>query len=186
MAGHDPFRHFRQALQQRDGVRQFVGLSGCEVESDGTPGAVGHHERPLCRSRHESGQALHGSLALLQIPLSAGARRLLMSADVGPVQEHHAEPDAALLNQRKKPLPDAEPCPADEGLRRHPPWTELGRKSTPLRPVLMAPKNCLHGPAKVRARNLRMRAAHFDQRFQIRPLLVAQHPSFSSSEKPAT
>ena len=49
-----------------------------------------------------------------------------MGADDGAVEEHHAECEAApLLHQPKQPLPDPEPGPADEGLRRLPPRAEL-------------------------------------------------------------
>ncbi len=41
--GDDPTRHTGQLVQERQGVRQFVGLSGCQGEGNGPSGAVGDH-----------------------------------------------------------------------------------------------------------------------------------------------
>src|SRR3954451_14159190 len=46
-----------------------------------------------------------------------------------------------LLGQEQQPLPDTQVGPADEGLRRAGPGTQLSRNGAPLGPVLMPPDN---------------------------------------------
>lgn len=72
-------------------------------------------------------------------------------------------------------LPHVQPCPAVEGLRRHPPWPQLRRDAPLLRSVPMPPRNRFDGAAKVMVLRFAVRPAFLDQRIQSFPFLVRQN-----------
>ena len=41
--GHDPARYARQTFQQANGLWQFMRLSRCQAEGNGTAGGIGDH-----------------------------------------------------------------------------------------------------------------------------------------------
>ena len=61
---------------------------------------------PSCRSRRASGRAPRGRRAPPASPLSGRTGGLLVRADAGPVEEGHAEGDAALLRHLQQELGD--------------------------------------------------------------------------------
>src|SRR5215207_1170586 len=138
---------------------------------------------PWCRSRRASGPAPHAHLDPCWWPLFFRARRLVVSSDVGAIDEGHAERDAALLGQEQQPLPDAQARPADEGLRRPPPGPKVSRNGPPLGAVLMPPEDSCERAPQILRRGLALGAALLDQRLQPPPLCVRQHRSSSPQEE---
>src|SRR5215208_2763891 len=98
-----------------------------------------------------------------------------MRPDAGAVQKRHPELDAPLLGQKQQPLPDAQVGPADEGLRRPRPGTQLSRNGAPLGPVLMPPDNGRNRAPQILGRGLALGPARLDQRLQLHPVRVRQH-----------
>jgi len=123
-----------------------------------------------------SGQALHAGPALLKIPLFGRASGLLVGPDGAAVEERHPQLDPlALLRPVQQALPNAMAAPTVEGLRRHPPWSQMRRNAAPLRAVVVPPDDRLDGAAKVGVLGLVGRAALLDQRCQLSPLSVCQN-----------
>src|SRR4051794_23135081 len=103
-----------------------------------------------------------------------------MGSDRGAIEKGHPQLDAAaLLRQLQQTLPDAMAAPADEGLRRHPPRSQIGRNAAPLRAVLVPPDDRLEGAAEVLVLRLVRRAALLDQRCQVSPLRIRQNAKTS-------
>jgi hypothetical protein len=65
----------------------------------------------------------------------------VVSTNVGPVDEGHAQRDTTLPNQLEQAPRDALFGPADEQLRGQPPQVEFGRHAAPLGAALMPPEN---------------------------------------------
>jgi hypothetical protein len=119
---------------------------------------------------------LHAGPAALKTPLFGGTSRLLMSSDGAAVEERHAQLDPlALLRPLQQTLPNAVTAPTVEGLRRHPPWSQMRRNAAPLRAVGVPPDDRLDGAAKVGVLRFVGRAALLDQRCQLSPLSVCQN-----------
>src|SRR5215217_6369105 len=76
---------------------------------------------------------------------------------------------ATLLRQPQHSLPGAQPRPAAEGLRRHPPRAQLGRDLAPLRATVVPPDDRLDGAAQVVRLRLVPRTARRDPRGQQLP-----------------
>src|SRR4051812_2479296 len=109
-------------------------------------------------------------------PLFGRTRGFLVRPDRAAVEERHAQRDAvALLRQLHQTLPYAMVAPADEGLRRHPPRSQMGRNAAPFRAILMPPDDRLNGAAEVLVLRLVRRAALLDQRCQVSPLSISQN-----------
>src|SRR5690348_10730340 len=174
--GHDPQRHSGKKAQQNRRHRQLIGLSGGQGEADRPAGAV-HDDRGL-GGEPAAGAAqrltpvpLFGSVSLLQ-----RTRGFLVRPDRGAVEKRHPQFDAvALLRQFQQTLPHAMVAPADEGLRRHPPWPQMRRNAAPFRAVLVPPDDRLDGAAEVLVLGLVGRAARLDQRGHLSPLGVGQN-----------
>jgi hypothetical protein len=98
-----------------------------------------------------------------------------MGAHIDAVEKGHAKRNAALPNQVEQALPDAEPGPADDGLRCSPPRTKFLRDAPPLGAVLVAPEDCADRLPQILMRLLAVRPNLVDQRLQHRPLRVRQH-----------
>ena len=67
------------------------------------------------------------------------ACRFVMSADFGAVEEGYRELHAPLLDQRQQALPNAKARPADESLRRLPPWPKFVRHGAPFGAIGVSP-----------------------------------------------
>jgi hypothetical protein len=99
-----------------------------------------------------------------------------MRPDRGAVEKRHPKSNPQMcLHQFEQPLPDAQPRPIDEGLRRLPPGTILRRHRAPFRPILVPPQNALDPLAKVLDRHLARWPTRLDQGLQKRPLRI-RHP----------
>src|SRR3954449_9713928 len=109
-------------------------------------------------------------------PLFGRTRGFLVRPDRAAVEERHAQRDAvALLRQLQQTLPYAMVAPADEGLRRHPPRSQIARNAAPFRAILMPPDDRLDGAAEVLVRRLVRWAALRNQRGQLSPLRIGQN-----------
>src|SRR4051794_8618495 len=64
-------------------------------------------------------------------PFGGLPRSLLMRADTGAIQERHPELHTLLLRKPQQSLPDTQTRPADEGLSRARPGTEVRRDGAP-------------------------------------------------------
>jgi len=117
----------------------------------------------------------HDGLVALKCRLFGRPGRFLVRSDVGAVEKDHSKLHALLLNKRQQLPPDAKPRPADEGLGRHPPWSEFVRHRTPLRAVVVPPKDRADRPPQMPKRHLRGRANRLDQGLKHRPLRIRQH-----------
>src|SRR5918912_3138825 len=113
-------------------------------------------------------------------PFSRRPGSFRVRADVGAVEERHAECDTLRLCGLQQALPHAKPGPADEGLRRGPPRTQLCRDGAPLGAVLVPPDDGFDGPAQVVVPGLAARAALFDQGRQLRPLCIRKNLHLAS------
>src|SRR3982750_2700383 len=90
---------------------------GARPRAPPTPACLGHDTglRPEAAARATECFAV---IPLCLCCAVAGrTRRLLVRADVGAVQERHAERDAASLSRLEQALPNPEMAPAIEGLR---------------------------------------------------------------------
>ena len=112
-----------------------------EAEGDGPAAAVGDHASLCAVAAPGAAKRLTAVTFLAVAHHLFRTRRLVVRTDGGAVEESHAEGDAALLDQAEEALPDAEPGPADEGLRRLPPGPEFGRDAPPLGAVLVPPED---------------------------------------------
>ncbi|EGG79187.1 hypothetical protein SXCC_00135 [Gluconacetobacter sp. SXCC-1] len=102
-----------------------------------------------------------------------GSRRLVVSPDVRTIQKSHSERHSLLfLNQFEQAFPYAEFRPADEKLRRPPPWTQFSGDAPPFRAILMAPENCCYRTPQIMGWRLAPWANRLNQRFPDRPCLV--------------
>src|SRR3954464_2908797 len=88
-----------------------------------------------------------------------------------------------LLGQTQQPLPDTQVGPANEGLRRAGPGTQLSRNGAPLGPVLMPPKDRRECATEILGRGLALGPARLNQRLQVHPCSVRQHRSSSHQEE---
>ena len=103
------------------------------------------------------------------------ARRLVVSPDVGAIDEAHAKRDVVLLDEIEQAFPDALLRPANEQLRGQPPGPQLGRDAAPLRAVLMPPENRRDRPPQLFGRRLPAWPDLLDQRLPNRPRRVRQN-----------
>src|SRR5215213_4995195 len=132
--------------------------------------------KPWFQNRRANGQALHARRAVLPFPLFGRTCGLVVGSDTGAVEERHAGLDAAPpLRRLQQSLPDAQPRPAAEGLRRHPPRAQFRRDLAPLRPVVVPPDDRLDRAAQVVMLRLVWRTARLDQRCKHLPLLIRQN-----------
>ena len=100
-----------------------------------------------------------------------------MGPDRGAVKERHPQLEPlALLCLLQQTLPHAMMAPADEGLRRHPPWPQMRRNTAPFGAIVVPPDDRLDGAAEVGVFCLVGRAALLDQRCQLSPLGICQNP----------
>src|SRR4051794_32738403 len=125
--------------------------------------------------RPASGPAPHAHLGPCCWPPFFRARRLVVSPDAGAVQKRPPELDAALLGQEQQPLPDTQARPADEGLSRSRPGSQLSRDGAPLGPVLMPPDDRRDGATHILWCGLALGPARLNQRLQSYPLRVREH-----------
>src|SRR3954471_12679677 len=79
--------------------------------------------------------------------------------------------------------PSEQVGPANEGLRRAGPGTQLSRNGAPLGPVLMPPKDRRECATEILGRGLALGPARLNQRFQVHPCSVRQHRSSSHQEE---
>ena len=99
-----------------------------------------------------------------------------MGPDGAAVEERHPQLDPlAPLRPVQQALPNAMAAPAVEGLRRHPPWSQMRRHAAPLRAVGVPPDDRLDGAAEIGVLGLVGRAARLDQWRQLSPLSVGQN-----------
>src|SRR5215210_5272282 len=126
----------------------------------------------LCHTRHASVPALHACRAQLETPFLSGTGRLLVRPDAGPVEKCHPALNAAVLDQRQKLLPHAQPRPADEGLSGTGPGTQFSQDGAPLRSVLIPPEDGRDRATEILRRGLALGPARLNQRLQRRPLRV--------------
>src|SRR5215217_4051316 len=172
---HDPEWHPRQAAEQPRGQRQLVRLARGEREGDRPASPVGDDARLGAEPAPRAAERLT-PVALPAGPSLLGRPRgLVVRPDAGPVEERHAELDAALLRRFQQLLPCPELGPADEQLGRPPPGAVLGRDRPPSRAVPMAPDDRSDRAPQITWRGLPLRSTRLDQRPQRRPLLVRQH-----------
>src|SRR3954468_23184022 len=108
-------------------------------------------------------------------PFFGRARGLRVRPDARPVQERHAELDAALLRRREQPLPYPELGPPDKELPRPPPRAVFRRDRPPARPVRVPPDDRPDRLAQVPRRGLPLLPARLPERRQRPPPLVRQH-----------
>src|SRR3954454_3111010 len=88
----------------------------------------------------------------------------------------HPGLDAATpLRRLQQSLPDAQPRPAAEGLRRHPPRAQFHRDLAPFRAVVVPPDDRLNRATQVVMLRLVWRTARLDQRCKHLPLLIRQN-----------
>ena len=92
-----------------------------------------------------------------------------MSPDAGAIEKRHPELDTTLLGQEQQPLPDTQVGPADEGLSRSRPGTQVSRDGAPLGPILMSPDDRRDGAPQILRRGLALGPARLDQRLLLRP-----------------
>src|SRR3954464_14530219 len=103
----------------------------------------------LSRNRRATGRAPRVRRALLRIPPFRRTCGLVVCSDAGAVEERHPSLDpATLLRQLQPPLPGAQPRPATEGLRGHPPRAQpsrdlASRDLAPLRTAIVPPDDRL-------------------------------------------
>src|SRR3954447_26880374 len=103
-----------------------------------------------------------------------------------PETSSRVEPHAlgpTLLGQEQPPLPHAQVGPANDGLRRSRPGTQLSRNGAPLGPVLMSPDDRRDCAAQILWCGLALGPARLDQRLQVHPCSVRQHRSSSHQEE---
>ena len=100
--GHDPQRHARQAVEQRHGVGQFVGLSRREAKGDGASCGVGRSRAPVLA---DEGGAVAAELAValpaVAVVIVLGIGGLLAAATQVRLQDVAA--DAARIVARGEP-----------------------------------------------------------------------------------
>jgi hypothetical protein len=119
---------------------------------------------------------LHAGRALLKIPLFGRTSGLLVGPDGAAVEERHPQLDPlALLRPVQQTLPNAMAAPAVEGLRRHPPWSQMRRNAAPFRAVGVSPDDRLDGAAEIGVLRFVGRAALLNQRCQLSPLGICQN-----------
>ena len=92
-----------------------------------------------------------------------------MGANVGAIDEGHAEREVALLSQFEQAFPHSLLGPADEQLRRARPGALFGGQAAPLGAFLVAPDDRRDRPPLILGGGLAVRANLFDQRFQDSP-----------------
>src|SRR3954467_15675884 len=96
---------------------------------------------PWSHTRPETGPGLHDDPAPPRSPLSSGTGRFLMRPDAGAVQKRHPELDPARLGETQQALPHAQVGPANEGLSRPRPGTQVSGHGAPLGAVLVPPED---------------------------------------------
>src|SRR6195952_3888358 len=109
------------------------------------------------------------------VPFSTSSRGLLMRTNAGAIQERHPELPPGLLRKPQQALPDTQARPADEGLSRPRPETEVRGDGAPFGSILVTPEDGRDRAAQIPRRGLAPRAARFNQRLQLSPLPVVQH-----------
>jgi hypothetical protein len=175
--GHRPHRRARQEVQQPLGLGQFRRLARRDHERDRPATSIGQDMTLGAVAAARATERLGFAAGLRRPIFLAGTGRFLMRADDGAVEEHHAKFEPmALLHQPVQALPHPEPRPADEGLRRHPPRSQLGRDRPPLGPVLLPPHNRLDGSTERPDWPRRPWPDLVQQRLEFTPLLVPQYP----------
>ena len=109
-------------------------------------------------------------------PRLCRTRGFLVGADRAAVEERHPQLEPrARLRLFQQTLPRAMVAPADEGLRRHPPRSQMGRNAAPFRAIFVPPDDRLNAAAEVLVLGLVRRAALLDQRGQSSPLRICQN-----------
>jgi hypothetical protein len=164
-------------LEQTGCERQFMRLARRESKGDGPPTPVGDHVSPCAIAAARSAKRFASISLSAMPPLFFSARRLVVSPDVGAVDEGHAERHALLLHQRQQALPDTSLGPADEDLRRQPPRLEIVRHAAPLRAVLMPPEDRRNGPAQLLQRCFAVWPGLLDQRLPHCPDRIREKPA---------
>src|SRR4051812_24539258 len=106
-----------------------------------------------------------------------------MRPDAGAVQKRHPELDPALLGEEKQLLPHAQVGPANKGLSRPRPGTQVSRDGPPLGSILMPPDEGRERATEILGRGLALGPARLDQRLQPPPLCVRQHRSSSPGKE---
>src|SRR5690348_1666297 len=101
-------------------------------------------------------------------------RRLVVSPDVGAVEEAHAQRKVVLLDEIEQAFPNTLLRPANEKLRCQPPRTQFSRDAAPFRAVLVPPENRRDGPPQFLRRRLAARPNLFDQRLPHSPCRVRE------------
>src|SRR3954467_9678837 len=87
------------------------------------------------------------------------------------------------LGQKQQPLPHAQVGPANEGLSRPRPGTQVSRDGPPLGSILMPPDEGRERATEILGRGLALGPAGLDQRLQPPPLCVRQHRSSSPGKE---
>src|SRR3954454_3319159 len=142
-----------------------------------SPSAITHarSRTPWSHTPHASGPALHGCPAALKSPLSSGPGCCLVGPDAGAVQKRHPELNPTLLGQEPQPLPDTQVSPADKGLGRPRPGTQVSRDGAPLGAVLMPPDDRRERAAQILRLRLTLGPTRLNQRLQAHPVRVRPH-----------
>src|SRR3954462_2856679 len=180
---HHPLRHTGQPVEERDGMWQFMSLTGSQNERHRASEPVGDHARlgPIAPTRAAQGFTavpLSG-----RAPLSSCPGRFLVRPNAGAIEKRHPELNATVLDQRQKLLPDTQTRPADEGLGGSPPWAEISGDGPPLGSVLMPPENGRDREPQVLWRGLALGPARLDEWLKLGPLRVRQHRSSSPQKE---
>lgn len=117
---------------------------------------------------------LHDHFGIFCTPRFDRTCRLVMSPNVRAVEEDHTQGQILTLHLFKQNLPDTGLCSTDEELSRSPPRAKFCGDGSPLRPVLMAPENCRHGPSQIARRGFAFRTDCIDQRFPDRLRVIGK------------
>src|SRR5215218_1081469 len=123
---------------------QFMSLARRQDEGHRAPAPVGDPARLGAVAPARAAQRLtlisrRAVGPLFSAPAALGCARMLVpSRNVIPSWTPRSW--ATLLGQEQQPLPPAQVGPADEGLSRSRPGTQVRRDGAPLGPVLMAPE----------------------------------------------
>ena len=103
-------------------------LSGCQGKAERPAGAIDYDAGLGGKAATSAGQELHAHRAVLKSPLFGRTRGFLVRPDGGAVEEGHPQlHPGAVLRFLQQTLPHTAVAPAVEGLRGHPPRSQVRR-----------------------------------------------------------
>jgi hypothetical protein len=159
-----------------------MGLARCQDEDDRSARTVGDHASLGAKATTRAAKRFTPCRVAPACRLFGRAGCLLMGTDVAAVEACHPEWHVPLLDQPQQAFPDPEPSPADEGLRGHPPRSQLVRYGTPLGTIVVPPKDRADRASQMPQRHLGGRTAHLDQGFKQALLRLCQHATSFQKE----